>query len=706
MPDGHAYRDIYPYTFQHLNMKARKQYSLQNRELSWLSFNARVLQEAADPNNPLMERIKFLGIFSNNQDEFFRVRVASLRRMQKLARAKTSVHNEAEELIRRIAEITLQQQNTFTTIYKHIIKELSSHNIYILNEKRLTEEQKTFTRNYFRTEIRPLIFPIMLRKLNKQTSLRDRSIYLAIEMWDSHRKLMPDQAFVKIPGTISRFIILPSNNGETNILLIDDAVRLCLHEVFSFMGYDVYRAYTIKFTRDAELDIDNDISKSFMELMEESLKQRKKGSTLRLVYDKTIPDELLRMVMKKMQLTKSDVLIKGGRYHNFKDFIDFPHVGTPELFCPPMPPAHHPALPYGKSVLKAIREKDMLIHFPYQSFHHIIDLMREASIDPYVRSIKMTIYRAAPNSKVINALINAARNGKAVTVYMELQARFDEKANIYWAERLQEEGVKIIRTIPGFKVHAKLIQIKRREGRKEVVYSNISTGNFNELTSKNYSDTSLLTTDKKIGLEVSRVFDLFEANYQQFRFKKLLVSPFNTRSTLNNLLNQEVKNARAGKEAWAIIKVNNIVDEPIAKRIYDAAKEGVQVKLIIRGTCILQPTSEVEKQNIEIISILDHYLEHSRILVFCNDNQPLYYITSADLMTRNLDHRIEVTVPVEEPGLQQELMDFLQIQLKDNVKARYLDLQRMNKYKQSAEPPCRSQAEHYAYFKKRSEQDA
>ncbi|MFO7723153.1 MAG: polyphosphate kinase 1 [Bacteroidales bacterium] len=683
-------------------MDLSKDYSLQNREQSWLSFNARVLQEAADPNNPLMERIKFLGIFSNNQDEFFKVRVATLRRIQKLSRSKTAIHHETAELIRKIAEVTLQQQNTFTEIYRKILKELSTHNIHILNEKRLNEEQKTFTRNYFKTEIRPLIFPIMLKRLNKQTSLRDRSIYLAIEMWDSHQNLQPEQALIKIPGTISRFIILPSRNGETNILLIDDAVRLCLHEIFSFMGYDVYRAYTIKFTRDAELDIDNDISKSFLELMEESLKQRKKGSTLRLVYDKNIPEELLKTVIKKMQLSKSDVMIKGGRYHNFKDFMDFPEVGASALFCPPMPPVHHPDLPYGRSVLGAVRDKDILIHFPYQSFHHIIDLLREASIDPYVRSIKMTIYRAAPNSKVINALINAARNGKAVTVYMELQARFDEKANIYWAERLQEEGVKIIRTIPGFKVHAKLILIKRREGRKEMVYSNISTGNFNELTSKVYSDTSLLTTDKKIGHEVSQVFDLFEANYQQYRFKKLFVSPFNTRSGIISLLNQEVKNAKTGKEAWVIIKVNNIVDEALARKIYDSAKSGVKVKLIIRGSCILQPKTEEERQNIEIISILDHYLEHSRIFVFCNDQKPLFYLSSADLMTRNLDHRIEVTVPVQDPLLQQELMDYLNIQLRDNVKARYLDYHRMNQYKTTSDPPCRSQAEHYAYFKSKS----
>lgn len=680
-------------------MKQLNPNNLENREISWLSFNARVLQEAADDRNPLMERIKFLGIFSNNQDEFFRVRVATLRRVQKLSKRKRTLVQETASVIRQIADITMQQQKVFSTIYKHILKELARHHIHILNEKKLTETQKQFVYQYFRSHIRPLIFPIMLKRLNEETSLRDRSIYLAIQMSDS-KKIIPDeQALVKIPNTISRFIILPPQDQKQYILLIDDAVRLCLAEIFSFLGYDSYKAFTIKFTRDAELEIDNDISKSFLELMEESLKQRRKGSALRLIYDKTIPDDLLNTVIRKMNISKSDVMVGGGRYHNFKDFMDFPEIGPPEIACRTLQPVHHPQLPYGKSMLNEIKQRDILLHFPYQSFHHIIDLLREASIDPSVRSIKMTIYRAAPNSKVINALINAARNGKAVTVFMELQARFDEKANIYWAERMQEEGVRIIRTIPGFKVHAKLIMIKRREGRKEIIYSNISTGNFNELTSKIYSDTSLLTTNPAIGAELNQVFNLFEANYLQFRFKKLIVSPFNTRSELIRMLSAEMRNAAAGKEAWVIFKINNLVDEPIARKILEAARAGVKVKLIIRGICILNPVTPEEHQHIEMISILDHFLEHTRMFVFCNDQRPLYFISSADLMTRNLDHRIEVTVPVYDPMLQQELWDFLQIQLRDNVKARFLDAARRNQYKTNHGEPCRSQTEHYEYFK-------
>lgn len=688
-------------------MKNRKiTYPLENREISWLSFNARVLQEAADTRNPLMERIRFLGIFSNNQDEFYRVRVASLRRIQKFAKNKTSVFTEAENLIKEIAEITVKQQTEFSQIYRNILKELADHNIIILNENKLNNDQKTFVRDYFRNEIRPLIFPIMLRRMNEKTSLRDRSIYLAIQMSDSKGKIPPEQALVKIPGTISRFIILPGTPEKQYVLLTDDAVRLCLNEIFSFMEYDTFRAYTIKFTRDAELEIDNDISKSFLELMEESLKQRKKGSALRLVYDESIPDELLKTVIRKMHLAKSDVKIGGGRYHNFKDFMDFPDIGTSDISRKPESPLPHPQLPYGKSVLAAIKEQDILLHFPYQSFHHIIDLLRESSIDPNVRSIKMTIYRAAPNSKVINALINAARNGKSVTVYMELQARFDEKANIYWAERLQEEGVKITRTIPGFKVHAKLILIKRYEGRKEIIYSNISTGNFNEQTSRIYSDTSLLTADQKIGKEVSQVFSLFEANYQQFRFRKLLVSPFNKRSSLVRLLNQEIRNANAGKEAWVILKANSLVDEQLAKKIYDTARAGVKIKLIIRSICVLKPETDMDKKNIEMISILDQHLEHSRIFVFCNNNDPLYYLSSADLMVRNLDHRIEVSVPVSDPSLKRELWDFLQIQLQDNIKARFIDPDKMNQYKTNGSFPIRSQAEHYKYFKQMSGSDA
>lgn len=681
-------------------MIPKKEIPLENREISWLSFNSRVLQEAADPRNPLMDRIRFLGIFSNNQDEFFRVRVASLRRMLKLSRHKRALHHETLRVLNEITAIILKQQSSFTKVYEEIIGELAKHKIKILNEKTLTANQKKFVRDYFRNHVRPSIFPIMLRKMDPDTSLRDRSIYLAIAMHDTKGILPTEQALVKIPGTISRFIILPDQRSTQCILLIDDAVRLCLDDIFLFLGYDKFEAYTIKFTRDSELDIDNDVSKSFLELMEESLKQRKKGSALRLIYDKMIPSNLLAMVIHKMGITKSDVLVGGGRYHNFKDFMDFPEVGPPEIRSSTLQPVSHPHLPYGKSVIQAIREKDILLHFPYQSFHHIIDLMREASIDPKVRSIKMTIYRAAPNSKVINALINAARNGKAVTVYMELQARFDEKANIYWAGRLQEEGVKIIRTIPGFKVHAKLIQIKRREGRKETVYSNISTGNFNEQTSKVYSDTSLLTTDVTIGNEVSQVFSLFEANYQQFRFRKLVVSPFNTRSFMIRMIQQEVRNAREGKEARVIIKVNNLVDEAIAEKIHEAARSGVRVSLIIRGICVLKPTDPDVLKNLEMISILDHFLEHSRIFMFANDGDPLYYLTSADLMTRNLDHRIEVTVPVTDAALKQELHDFLQIQLNDNVKARHLDPAKLNAFRITNDQPCRSQEEHMRYFKK------
>jgi len=687
-------------------MTLLKKIPLENREISWLSFNARVLQEAADPRNPLMDRIRFLGIFSNNQDEFFRVRVASLRRMLKLTQGKKALAQETTAVLQQITSITMKQQDSFIKVYEEIIRELATFNIHLVNEKSLTPTQKKFVKEYFRNHIRPSIFPIMLRKMNPDTSLRDRSIYLAIAMTDTTGKNPPEQALVKIPGTISRFIILPDRREKKSILLIDDAVRLCLHEIFAFLGYNQFQAYTIKFTRDSELDIDNDVSKSFLELMEESLKQRKKGSTLRLVYDKTIPADLLAMVIQKMDITKSDVLVSGGRYHNFKDFMDFPELGPPAIRSERLQPVSHPHLPYGKSVIEAIREKDILIHFPYQSFHHIIDLLREASIDPMVRAIKMTIYRAAPNSKVINALINAARNGKAVTVFMELQARFDEKANIYWAERMQEEGVKIIRTIPGFKVHAKLIQIKRREGRKETIYSNISTGNFNEQTSKIYSDTSLLTTDPAIGREVSQVFSLFEANYQQFRFGKLVVSPFNTRSFLVRMLNQEIRNAREGKEAWVIFKVNNLVDEAIAEKIYESARAGVKISLIIRGICVLKPMDPEVLKNLEMISILDHFLEHSRIFAFHNDGDPQYYLTSADLMTRNLDHRIEVTVPVNHPDLQKELYDFLQIQLRDNVKARHLEPGKLNGYKITNDHPCRSQLEHARYFTQMQTPDA
>lgn len=673
-----------------------------NREVSWLHFNARVLQEAADENNPLVERIRFLGIFSNNRDEFYRVRVAAVKRMQAFKQTD-ELGFIPDEILTQINTLVSQQQEAFTKIYESLIHQLAEKDICLINEDEMDASQQHFVRTYFHDHIRSHIFPIMLKNINIFTALRDKSIYLAVRLIPVNSEKPDNYALVKIPSTVNRFVILPKKNNKKYIIIVDDVIRFCLDDIFSIFGYKNYQAYTIKFTRDAELDVDSDVSKSFLELMSESLKQRRMGTPLRFVYDRNIPEILLQLIMKSIGITKNDDLIGGGRYHNFKDFISFPNLGQEDLEFSALPPLDHPDLSYKKSILDVIRNKDVLLHYPYQSFQYIIDFLREVSIDPKVRSIKMTLYRVANQSKVVNALINAARNGKSVTVFMELQARFDEKINIYYAEKLQEEGVKIIQSIPGFKVHAKLILIKRRQGRKTEYFANVSTGNFNEHTSNLYTDICLLTANKQIAAEAGKTFELFESNYKPFRFSKLIVSPFNTRKRFVSFLKREKKNALEGKEAWAIIKLNNLVDHALVKSIVEAAEAGVKIKLIVRGICVLAP-SEKEKinRNIEIISILDQFLEHYRLFIFCNGGEEAYFISSADWMARNLDNRIEVTCPIDDPDNRKELMDIIQIQLNDNIKARYIDYEGKNRYKSTDErDPIRSQIATYNYFREK-----
>ncbi|KAF0201103.1 MAG: polyphosphate kinase [Bacteroidetes bacterium] len=670
-----------------------------NRETSWLEFNARVLQEAADQSTPLIERIKFLGIFSNNLDEFFRVRVATLSRLSDYGQ-KDEVGFNTRRILKEINRIDKEQQKDFSRIFRGIVRDLAHEDILIVNEKELTVSQGEFVRRYFNDHVRSLLFPIMMNNL-KSSSLVDKSIYLALKLESASGNAVQQFAVIRVPSKpLSRFVILPSDNHKKYIILLDDVIRYCLNEVFSMFGYDTFNAYTFKFTRDAELDIDNDVSKSFLEIMSESLKQRKLGAPVRFIYDKTMPAELLSILKNKLDISETDTLSKSGRYHNFKDFMSFPDVGRPDLLFPPGKPLEHRKLPRNESILSTLRHQDIMIHYPYQSFQYIIDLLREASIDPQVRSIKMTLYRVAKESKVVNALINAARNGKSVTVFMELQARFDEEANIFWAEKLQEEGVKLIQGIPGFKVHCKLLLIRRKEGLKNVYYANVGTGNFNEATARIYADDSLLTADQSITNDVNAVFQLIESKYNPPKFKSLIVAPFHMRNFFTRMINNEIKNADSGKEAWCIIKLNNLVDDKIVKKLYQAGKAGVKVRIICRGTCTLTPGVKGLSENIEVISIVDKFLEHSRVFVFNNSGDEKYYISSADWMVRNLDNRVEVACPVNDPKLQQELKTMLLIQLKDNTKARWVNHIIPNQYKDTDKiPKIRSQEEIYAYLK-------
>ncbi|MFC2102551.1 polyphosphate kinase 1 [Bacteroidota bacterium] len=680
-------------------MAPRNKTHMLNREIGWLHFNGRVLQEAADKENPLIERLKFLGIFSNNRDEFFRVRVATLNRLLEVEKGLYDTAINPQKVLNEIGEIVMSQEKEFQQIYESIVEEFEDHDVHIINEKQLTQKQGEFVRKYFQEQVRVFLFPLMISSFKDISTLVDKSIYLAVQLESSEMAAEPDYALIELPTkSVSRFLILPRQGKRQYIILLDDVIRFCLSEIFFLFGYDTYNAYTVKVTRDAELDIDIDVSKSFLEVMAESIKQRRLGNPVRFVYDNSMPDAFLKLLRKKLNIRKDDPIRGGGRYHNFKDFTSFPDLGHPELENKPLPPQRHPDINPNTSIISLVKQKDIMLHFPYHTFRHVIDLLREASIDPQVRAIKMTIYRAAKNSSVINALINAARNGKYVTVYMELQARFDEEANIYWTERLHEEGVKVIHSIPGFKVHSKLLIIRRKESSKNVFYSMVSTGNFNEDTARIYADDSLITSDPRICQDVTNAFHQMESAYKPYRYKSLIISPFNMRNHFIRLLNQEIRNAKAGKDAWAIIKLNNIVDETIVKKLYKASQAGVKINLIIRGICVPIPGLPGISENIEGISIVDRFLEHSRVLVFCNDNNPKYYITSADWMIRNFDNRIEVACPVYDEAIKKDLWEMLQIQLSDNTKARILGPGQPNAYRKTRGKRVRSQEVIYEYL--------
>lgn len=675
-----------------------------NRELSWLAFNERVLQEAEDETVPLIERIKFLGIYSNNRDEFFRVRVATLKRVVKHQKKATEVIGEdPQRLLDKIQKIVVEQQNKFEFTYQVILKELDKNNISIINEKQLNAKQKTFVTEYFRETVMPTLFPIMLNNLAVFPYMRDRSGYLIIKLGTKNPRKKSIYALLEIPtDSLSRFVVLPKEKERNFIILLDDVIRFNLDHVFSNFEYDYIEAFNIKLTRDAEIDIDNDLSKSFVEKISKGLKERKKGLPVRLVYDSTISPDLLDFIMKKIKFKKDDHPIPGGRYHNFKDFISFPNVGSPDLSYKKMVPLKHPDLKDQPTLFKIIKKKDILITYPYQSFEHLIDLLREASIDPKVKSIKITLYRVAKNSNIVKALINALKNGKQVTAVVELQARFDEEANIYWANKLQEEGAKVIYGVPGLKVHSKMFIISRKENNAYVDYAHIGTGNFNGDTARIYTDHSLLTADKRITEEVEKVFTFYGDNLKTGAYNHLLVSPFFMRKEFVKLINREIKNANQHKEAYIILKLNNLVDIEMIKKLYEASNQGVKIKLIIRGICSLVPGVKGMSENIEAISVVDKFLEHSRLFIFCNNGNEKYFLSSADWMTRNLDHRSEVAVPIYDENIQSHLREIIDTLWSDNMKARILGIKQNNEYRVlKSDVHVRAQDKIYNLFKPR-----
>lgn len=654
-----------------------------NREISWLSFNERVLQEAADPTTPLIERIKFLGIFSNNRDEFYRVRVATIKRLSKLGKSALAIYgDDPTELLQKMQRKVIDQQNRFEEIYQELLLELEKHYIYMINEKQLNRSQQHFVKEYFHNEVISTLYPIMVEENKPFPYMKDKSGYLFVRLVPHDSKQKAKYALIEIPSkATSRFVILPQEGHKKYIILLDDVIRYSVNEMFSVFGYTVKEAVNIKLTRDAELDIDSDVSKSMLEKIAKGIKDRKKGLPVRFVYDSTISKEMLSFIMKKLGMDKKDNAIPGGRYHNFKDFIHFPNVGGKDLvYNHPRPLTHKHLLNINNSILTVVKERDILLHYPYHTFNHIITLLREASIDPSVESIKITLYRVADSSKIANALINAVKNGKKVTVLVELQARFDEENNIYWANKLQEEGANVIYGVPGLKVHSKLFLITAREKGKEIKYAHIGTGNFNEKTARIYTDFSLLTADKRITEEVKRIFDFYTDNFKIGTYKHLAVAPFFMRRMFTGLLNKEISNAKAGKQAYVILKMNSLVDHEMIKKLYEASQAGVKITLIVRGACSLVTDAEGFSDNIKAYSIVDKYLEHARVFVFCNNGDEKIFITSADWMSRNLDSRSEVAVPIYDEAIRRQIKDILNIQLSGNTKVRILDKRQENHY--------------------------
>ncbi|HLO58648.1 MAG TPA: polyphosphate kinase 1 [Bacteroidales bacterium] len=675
-----------------------------HREISWLSFNERVLQEAQSQDVPLIERIKFLGIFSNNLDEFFKVRVATIKRMIDYQQGSKKIEGEKpKKLMSMIQKKVLQLQNKFEYTFQNILTELERNGILMINELELNPLQAEFVSRYFDENVFPVLSPILLSNVEKFPYLKDKSIYLIVHLSSSEPGVKSDYALIEIPtNVLPRFIVLPSENEKKFVILLEDVIRYSLDDVFALFRFDHFESWIVKLTRDAELDMDNDISKSFLEVISKGIDSRKTGQPVRFVFDNAISRDLLEYLVKRLNLDEDNNLIPGGRYHNFKDFMRFPNIGGPELMYKKDHPLQHPFIKMHKSILDVMAVKDFLLHVPYQDFNIFVRLLQEASIDPRVTELHMTVYRVSKNSKVINALINAARNGKKVTVIIELQARFDEEANIYWSRKLEEVGAKVTFGFPGLKIHAKLLNITRREGHKHVNYACISTGNFHEGNAQVYSDLFLFTANPKITSDVKRVFDFFENSYKNFTYKHLIKSPLHLRRKMYQLIDNEIKNARAGKKAYITLKLNSLVDNEIIYKLYKANNAGVKIRLIVRGTCSLTPGIPGLSENVEAISIVDKYLEHSRVLIFCNGGNELYYITSADWMTRNLDRRVEVACPIFDKDVQREIREIIELQLKDNVKARVINAVQDNQYVSvNGDEKVRSQAETYKYYQRK-----
>lgn len=678
-----------------------------NREISWLQFNSRVLQEAADTSVPLIERLRFLGIFSNNLDEFFKIRYAMVKRVDKSDKQTTKGlgGDSASALLREITAIVIEKQAESLEILSNIQKELGEKDIHIVNEKELKgERQQSFVRDYFLQKVSPALVTIILDDLDELPRLKDSSSYLAVKMTlnttddQEHKKRY---ILIEIPRENDRFIQLPADDGNTYVIILDDLIRYNLHSIFSIFDYKSLSAHMIKITRDAELEMEGDLTKSYIDKLLTSVKERVEGEPVRFVYDKNIEQDTLDYLLSKIGIDDSDSIIPGGRYHNRRDYVDFPDLGRKDLLYEKVEPLPIKGLTPEGSLLKKLAHRDFLQHAPYHTFSYTVRFLREAAIDPQVRSIKMTIYRLADISHIASSLINAVKNGKHVTVSIELRARFDEANNIRYAEQMQREGVKMIFGVPGLKVHAKACLVDRIEKGEVKRYGFLSTGNFNETTAKIYTDYLLFTTNQAILEEVDKVFEFFRINYKVNKYDHLIVSPHYSRREFGKLIDTEIENAKAGKPSGMKLKMNSLSDYKMIDKLYEASRAGVKVQLIVRGICCLIPGVKGMSENIEAISIVDKFLEHPRLYIFENNGDPKIYISSADWMARNLDHRVEISCPIYQEDIKQELQDTFEICWRDNVKARHFSAEQENSYRQNDQKPFRSQFETYDYFRKK-----
>ena len=674
-----------------------------NRELSWLDFNRRVLQEAQDESVPLIERIRFIGIFSNNLDEFYKVRYATVKRIAQMeAELDSEAGQKAEQLLQEITQKTRAlQDESFATI-RQLTEQLKREQIFVLDEQMLDQEHAVFVHQYFNEKVSPSLLTVIISEQTRMPNTKGSNVFLGVKLLQSSDK-EPLYAMIEIPSHLDRIVVLPARGEKKYVMLLDDLIRHQMQYIFSIFSPTSILAYMVKFTRDAELDFDDDIKKSYVDKIASSVRDRVGGDPVRFVYDKNIEPDILELLLDKFQIGSRDSIISGGRYHNRRDYMKFPSLGRTDLLYDKMPPLAIKDFSLDDSVLSQIARRDYLQYTPYHTFAYVMKFLREAALDPKVKSIFITIYRLSSDSQVANALIQAARNGKQVTVQIELQARFDEESNIRYAEMLKNEGVRLVFGVPSLKVHSKICLIQRQEGDKLMRYGFISTGNFNESTARIYTDYTLFTANQSILKEVNRVFTFLEKSFKVPSHKHLLISPFTTSTGLKERIEREVAFANKGKNALIRIKINNLTNYDMVKTLYKASQSGVQIRMIVRGICCLVPGVKGFSENIEVISVVDRFLEHPRMVIFENDGERDILISSSDWMTRNLDNRVEVSCPIYDKDIQQELVDTFELSWNDNIKSRWVNNNDAIVYRTNGAAPLRSQEASYTYYKNKIE---